>query len=243
MVDIHCHILPRMDDGASDMEEALAMARMAAISGVTDLVATPHFPGRRESMALLPKLKERYEALSAAIARQEISLTLHRGAEILCTGETVELAEENLLPTIGDTRYLLTEFYFDESRSVMDAILEGIAAAGYIPVVAHPERYDDIQRDPLFLQRWFHQGYVLQMNKGSILGAFGSRVRHTAEIMMRTGLAHLIASDAHSAERRTPHMGRLMEWMDHYLDPQYARILLEENPHRLIRGDIMRPAD
>ena len=243
MVDIHCHILPYMDDGAADLEESLAMAHMAALSGVTDIVATPHFPGRRKSLELLPKLTKEWQNLSTAIAEAGIPLTLHRGAEILCTPEAVEMAQEKLLPTLGDTPYLLTEFYFDEHFTPMDAMLRDIAAAGYIPVVAHPERYDAIQRDPLLAQRWFRRGYVLQMNKGSVLGAFGSHVRRTADILLDAGLVHLIASDAHSATRRTTHMEGLHQWMAHYLDPAYARILLEENPRRLIRGKSMCPVE
>ena len=243
MVDIHCHILHRFDDGSSSLEESLAMARMAAASGVTDIVATPHFPGQRSSLRRIGKLLERYEELSQAIARENIPLTLHPGAEILCMADTVDLAAQKLLPTIGDTNYFLTEFYFDERYSFMDEMLSALASAGYTPVVAHPERYDAIQEDPLVLDRWFRRGYVLQLNKGSALGAFGSRVQTAARTILDAGLAHVIASDAHSARHRTPHMGPIKEWMEHHLDADYARILLEENPSRLIRGEGMVPVE
>ena len=241
MVDIHCHILPRMDDGASSLEESLAMARMAADSGVTDIVATPHFPGRKDSLRLLPKLIDRYTALTTAIEEEEIPVKIHLGAEILCMSDTAYLASQKLLPTIGETRYFLTEFMFDESYDAMDAMLGDIAALGYIPVVAHPERYDAIRRNPLAVQKWFRQGYVLQLNKGSALGAFGSGVRTTAEILLEAGLVHLVASDAHSARHRTPHMGMLRDWMEHHVHHHYAHILLEDNPGRLLRGEAMRP--
>ena len=243
MVDIHCHILPRFDDGSSSLDESLAMARMAVQSGVTDIVATPHFPGQESSLRQIGKLLDRYEELSQAIAREGIPLTLHPGAEILCMADTVDLAARKLLPTIGDTPYFLTEFFFDEHYSFMDEMLQSLAKAGYIPVVAHPERYDAIQREPLILDRWFRRGYVLQLNKGSLLGAFGSRVRRTAHAIVDAGLAHVIASDAHSASHRTPHMGPLTDWLEHHLEPGYARILTEENPRRLIRGETMVPVE
>ena len=243
MVDIHCHILPRFDDGSSSLEESLAMARMAVQSGVTDIVATPHFPGQRSSLRRIGTLLERYESLSRAIAEEGIPLTLHPGAEILCMADTVDLAAQKLLPTIGDTSYFLTEFYFDEHYSFMDEMLQALSEAGYIPVVAHPERYDAIGREPLLLERWFQRGYVLQLNKGSLLGAFGSRVRHTAHTIVDAGLVHIIASDAHSASHRTPHMGPLKQWLEHHLVPGYARILVEDNPSRLIRGESMVPVE
>ena len=243
MIDIHCHILPRLDDGASTMEEALEMARMAADSGVTDIVATPHFPGTEESLAERRRITARWQALSDAIEQAEIPLKLHPGAEILCTPETPHLAARGLLPSINGTRYLLTEFPFDTPFAQMDALLQGIADAGYVPVVAHPERYDAIHQEPFRVERWFRREYVLQMNKGSILGAFGSRVGHTADLLLDAGLVHLIASDAHSAHRRTPHMGPLKEWLRHNLDRDYARILLEENPRRLLKDQPMVPVE
>lgn len=243
MVDIHCHILHRFDDGSSSLEESLAMARMAAQSGVTDIVATPHFPGQRASLRRIGRLLQRYEELSEAISREKIPLTIHPGAEILCMEDTVELAQKKLLPTIGDTGYFLTEFYFDEDFAFMDRMLQALSDAGYVPVVAHPERYDAIQRDPMLIDRWFRRGYVLQLNKGSVLGAFGSRVQHTARTILDAGLAHLIASDAHSASHRTPHMEQLNQWLEAHLDADYVRILTEENPRRLIRGETMVPVE
>lgn len=241
MIDIHCHILPDFDDGASTPEEALDMARMAADSGVTGIVVTPHFPGRADSLRQLPELMDKFHALNEAIRREEIPLTLTPGAEILCLPETPALARRQLLPTIGDTSYVLTEFFFNESFSYMDNILQDIAGNGYRPVVAHPERYMAIQRDPLLLDKWFREGFVLQLNKGSLLGYFGSRVRNTGTTLIEMGLAHLIASDAHSAVRRTPHMLSLTRWVTQHCSPDYADILLHRNPGRLLENQEMVP--
>lgn len=241
MVDIHCHILHRFDDGSASLEESLAMARMAADSGVTDIVATPHFTGEAASLRRMPRLLERYQTLSDAIGQEGIPLTLHPGAEILCTPETPRLAGKGMLPTIGQSHYCLTEFYFDEDFQFMHHTLQAIAAAGYRPVVAHPERYRAIQQQPLVLDRWFRRGYVLQLNKGSILGAFGIRVQQAAAEILDAGLAHIIASDAHSAKHRTPHMGPLLDWIEQDLDQDYARILLQENPARILQDRSMVP--
>ena len=243
MVDIHCHILHQYDDGSSSLSESLEMARMAAGTGVTDIAVTPHFTGRTASLQDLPTLADRFRELTQAIRREQIPITLHRGAEILCTEETVQLAEEKRLPTIGSTRYFLTEFYFDEDLDFMDEMLFRLSKAGYTPIVAHPERYDAIQYDPRILEHWFHRGYVIQLNKGSILGAFGRRAERTAHGILRAGLAHVIASDAHSASHRTPHMEGINRWLDHHLDAEYARILMEENPRRIIKGEPLVPVE
>ena len=236
MIDIHCHILPEFDDGAASPEEAIAMAYMAVETGVTAIVATPHFPGKSSSLQHIGALLDRYEWLSRAVSAHRLPLKIYPGAEILCLPETPALAEQRVLPTIGDTSYLLTEFFFDESFSRMDSRLRAIADCGYIPVVAHPERYHAIQSDPSLLKRWAENGYVLQLNKGSILGSFGLDPQDAALAALDMKLASLIASDAHSATRRTPHMGALQEWLDENCDSDYASILLNRNPARLLAG-------
>ena len=239
MIDIHCHILPDIDDGASDLEESLEMARMAYMSGVTDIAATPHFRGQMESVELREVIRKRLTLLQTALGQEEIPLRLHEGAEILCLPETPELAARGLLPTLGQTNYVLTEFYFDESFTFMDDILSEIAACGYRIVVAHPERYGVIQHNPRLLERWARMGYVLQLNKGSVLGSFGHRAENAAHDILGLELAHLFASDAHSSHARTPHMGALTGWTEEYCDPELAHILLTENPRRLLQGKSM----
>ena len=241
MIDIHCHILPNFDDGAASLEESLAMARMAASSGVTGIVATPHFPGDAESFRRLGALMGRYQRLEQQIRQEGLNLKLFPGAEILCLPETPQLAAKKVLPTIGDTDYLLVEFNFGESQSYMNEMLEALAQAGYRPVVAHPERYRAVQMNLQLLRSWFDLGYVLQLNKGSVLGAFGGRVQQTGDQMLAEGLAHVIASDAHGTDRRTPHMGALMQWLDSHCEPEYVRILTQLNPARLIQGKDMVP--
>lgn len=243
MVDIHCHILPGFDDGSPDIDESLAMARMAASSGVTAIVATPHFPGEAASLQRLDALVGKYGQLVRAVEQAGLPLKLYPGAEILCLPETPRLAARQALPTIGNTSYLLAEFYFNESAGYMSQMLDALAEAGYHPVVAHPERYRAVQLDPGLAEQWFLQGYILQLNKGSVLGAFGTRVQQTANRILDGGYAHLIASDAHGSVRRTPHIGALRQWMEGRVEPAYAQVLLERNPARLVEGRPMVPPD
>ena len=243
MIDIHCHILPSIDDGSGSLSESVAMARLAVASGVTDIVATPHFTGDPESLALLPKILSRYDRLSQVLRQQGIPLTLYPGAEILCTPRTVSLAQKQQLPTIDSTNYLLTEFYFNETGEYMDGILASLAACGYRPVVAHPERYDAVQNSPELLEKWFFRGHIIQLNKGSFLGAFGPDVQQTAEDILRAGLAHIIASDAHSSRRRTTDMIPLRDALREICPERYIQVLLEDNPMRLIRNQDMVPTE
>lgn len=243
MTDIHCHILPGFDDGAADMAEALAMIRVAQQCGVTDIAVTPHFTGERKSLGLLNRMYVRYERLVHAVRAEGLNVRLYPGAEILCLPQTVELAREHLLPSLGNTNYVLCEFYFDTPFEEMDSILDGIAAQGYRPVVAHPERYEQIQMDPRGVEAWFAKGFIIQLNKGSILGAFGYRIQKTAEWILNGGLAHVVASDAHSIGRRTPDMHPLRDHLMEKYPPTYVQVLTQYNPGRILRGLEMFPPE
>ena len=238
MTDIHCHILPYTDDGAESMEDALEMARMAAESGVTHLIATPHcnLPYTEEKNFVSVSLMDRFLDLQARIKRAGIPLSLYPGCEVLCTPDVPALIRQGKLLTLANSNYLLVEFFFDESLSYMDDMLRAIAAEGLTPVIAHPERYDSIQRTPHIIERWFRSGYIIQLNKGSILGRLGRHAQHTADWILSHGLAHVVASDAHSPVMRTPDMIRLREYLLDFFDPEYAEILLDLNPSRILNG-------
>jgi len=241
VIDVHCHILPNVDDGAASFEEAMVMARLAVDSGVRAIAATPHFYGNRESLEQIPVILNRLEALQARIDKEGLELKLYPGVEVLSTPETPKLAAQRLLPTIGQGKYFLTEFFFDESIAFMDETLEQIASLGYTPLVAHPERYFAVQKNLRTVHRWFREGYAIQVNKGSILGSLGSRSEAAAQELLAMGFVHMISSDAHHADRRTPHMAEVRELCGAELGREYTHILLTENPCRVIEGKALVP--
>lgn len=238
MIDIHCHLLPQVDDGAADPETALLMARMAVASGVDTIIATPHcnLPGAEQKNYRTLELAGRITALQKAITAEKLGLTILPGAEVLCTPEVPELLRQRKLPTLAESRYLLVEFYFDEDLHYMDDSLCAIAAEGIVPVIAHPERYGAVQQMPRVIDRWFHEGRVIQLNKGSILGRLGRRAEQTAQWILAHGLAHAVASDAHSDQVRTPQMSELREHLEENCGIAYTALLLEENPLRICKN-------
>lgn len=242
MIDIHCHILPDFDDGAADLPESLAMAHAACSCGITDIIVTPHFPGKESTLEQIPKIISRFQELENAISAEHLPLRLHPGAEILCLPQTPRMARQGRLPTLGNTNYLLCEFYFNETYAQMDGILRDLADCGYRIVVAHPERYGAIQKNPLLAEEWFRRGYVLQLNKGSLTGAFGQTVQRAAQQLLSQGLYHLVASDAHGANTRTVDMRLVRQLLEKRCPKAYARILLEKNPQRLLQGEDMTPS-
>lgn len=238
MTDIHCHILPASDDGAENMAEALAMARMAEDCGVETIIATPHcgIPGAEQNNFISRELYDRFVAFKEALGAAGIGVRLKAGAEIFCTEETPRLLREGRLLTLASSDYLLTEFYFDMPGAYMDHLLARIAAEGVCPVVAHPERYEAVQRDPEIAVNWRRAGYALQMNKGSVLGRFGRAAAQTSFRLLQEGAFQLVASDAHGVYSRTTDMTDIRFFLEDYFSEEYARGLLAENPRRVLEN-------
>ena len=237
MTDLHCHILPGVDDGAASLSDALQMARMAAESGVKAIVATPHcnLPYAGRPNYLDADLLTRVVELRSQIEQAGIPLRLYAGAEVFCTPDLPELLAQDQLMTIAGSHYLLIEFYFDESVDFMDQCIRSVSARGNIPVIAHPERYEAVQSVPDIVERWFATGCIIQLNKGSILGNLGRRAQICADWILSRGLAHVVASDAHTPRIRTPHMYEISHYLEDRCGPGYTRILLSTNPGKIVR--------
>lgn len=237
MVDLHCHILPQVDDGSQSLSQSLAMASLAVESGTDTIVATPHcgLPGGSGNF-WSPDMKEKFRALALALREAELPLRLLPGMEFFGGSDLRDLWREGKLLPLAGSRYLLTEFYFDESLSYMEEVFKQAVSCGLTPVAAHPERYQAVQRQPERIEDWFRQGYIIQLNKGSILGDLGSHAEGTAWELLSHGLAHAVASDAHSHLRRTPDMGRVRRLLEGELGRGYTALLLEGNPRRIIEN-------
>ena len=240
MIDIHCHMLPGVDDGADSLDTSLLMASMAAESGTDTIVVTPHcnIPGERSNYPTRDLL-ERFIELREAINAAQIPLRILAGTEVFCTFDIAELIRNKRVLTLASSRYILTEFAFNEDSIEMNSRLEQIFAEGLTPVIAHPERYNAVQRDRTLPERWFAAGYIMQINKDSVLGNLGQRAKRAAELMLAQGLAHIAASDAHGIYSRTTELERLREHISLNYSEEYAQILLEENPRRIIENKPM----
>ncbi len=237
MIDIHTHVLPGVDDGSQSMEDSLELLAIAAESGVDTLVVTPHcnIPDEFDNYAS-PELLERFRQLDRERREAGIPIRLCRGMEIFATPELPELLQSGRVWTLNDTRYFLMEFAFQEDPDYCRDILRRCRELDYLPIIAHPERYDFIQDDPDIAYEWCTSGYGLQLNKGSILGRFGSEPREMAHLLLRHGLAACVASDAHSPIQRSTYMAELKEYLTDELGESYTRLLLDENPARILSG-------
>lgn len=238
MIDLHSHILPGLDDGAADLETALQMAELAVDSGVTVLVATPHFAAfAPQSHCRADLVMQAVSDFRQALQQNNIPLDVLPGIEIFGTPQVRPLLNRGELMGLAGTRHPLIEFPFSGYASQATELLDILCRDGWQPVIAHPERYLYIQEDPTLLNLWVEMGCLLQINKGSLLGRFGPREGALAYALVQRGFAFAVASDAHSSSFRTTWMGEAQGFLVEEFSAHTAHTLLTANPRRLLSGD------
>lgn len=181
MIDIHCHIYPGIDDGSGNISDSIEMARLAASSGTRGIVVTPHcnIPGANPNY-WNAGLQAGLDNLQNELNNRMIPITLFSGQEIFMGSGIIELLNENKLVTINHSRYLLVEFSMQESSQAAYHKIRQITASGYVPVIAHPERYGFVIENSDSIYKIKDIGGLIQVNKGSLKGFFGSRAKKAA---------------------------------------------------------------
>ncbi|MFI4978134.1 MAG: tyrosine-protein phosphatase [Solirubrobacterales bacterium] len=204
MIDLHCHVLPGIDDGPDSIEGSLALARAAAAAGTRTLVATPHvsynYPNDAATIARL------VDELNGRLAADAVTLEVRPGAEIAMTRLADIEPEELSRLGLGTGRWLLVEPPFTPVATGLDSVLLDLQRRGHRILLAHPERCHAFHRDPGMLAALVRSGVLTSITAGSLVGRFGGEVRRFALELMRDGLVHNVASDAHDHAQRPPGM-------------------------------------
>ncbi len=239
MIDIHCHIMPGVDDGADSYDEALTMAQEAFEAGTRIMAVTPHYLNASQCKHRYSKaqLAEKYRLLKEHLEREDCRLKLCLGAEHFGVTDIASYAEENKLIPLNGSHYVLIEFDFDDEPQRVEYVLSQLTEANYIPVIAHPERYYFLQEEPRMVYSYLDLGCLLQINKGSPLGRYGAAEKDLAMWLLKNRLPHAVASDCHSPFQRTPDMGELHEIISINVGDGYAHTLFEENPLKILKDE------
>lgn len=241
MIDLHCHLLPGLDDGPTDVAGSLEMARAAVESGTTTMVATPHIDNR---WGVRPReVARRAEDLASVLAGEGIALELLTGGE-LALSRLADLAPDELDEMqLGDGPYLLVESSLSPLAGDFDMLILRVLERGQPVLLAHPERSPLFQREPERLRRLVDAGVLVSITAGSIDGRFGTAVRRFTLEILREELAHDVASDSHDAARRPPGLAEALGRAEPEL-PGLARQsdwLTRLAPGAILAGDALPP--
>jgi protein-tyrosine phosphatase len=229
MVDIHCHILPAIDDGPAELSESLEMAEIAVADGITHIVATPHIKGEMHSPEFLD---ERVRNFNDKLQRIYSPLQVLRGADVSAVLPPEVLARY----TINSGPYFLLEFPHSHLPLNADEMVFKMLLAGLRPIITHPERNPSIIRDPELLFRLTEAGCLVQVTAGSLTGDFGADARNCALYLLKKRQVHFLATDAHSATHRRPVLSAAVKEATAVIGPLEAFRLVTTNPAAVIAG-------
>jgi len=233
VIDIHCHILPGIDDGPPDMQESVEMARIAAGDGITKIVATPHI---RNTLHPVSSIRDNIERLNKRLAELAIPVEIVQGADVYA------MLDVSLLRgyTINNTPYILIEFPHTHLPQRMKEVLFSMMVQGYRPIITHPERNASVLKDPRVLFGLINGGVLAQVTADSITGTFGVDIQECSRYLLKKNLVKFIATDAHSSRYRRPVLSQGLREAGKIIGIDKAFELVNENPEAVLRGRPLR---
>ena len=243
MIDIHCHILPGIDDGAETIEESLEMARIALEDGTTTIVATPHqqngvYTNSAES------IRQHVETLRMALKEENIPLEILPGADVHIDVNTVEKIKSGEIMTVNQTgRYFLLEFPAHTIPPNIEKITFDLLLKNITPILTHPERIAEVQENPQRIYDLVASGVLSQITAMSLSGGFGGRARKCAKTLLQHNLAHIIASDAHSTSSRPPVLSEGVKSAAKIVGEEFATAMVSSIPQQIITGEVVPHLD
>ncbi len=240
LVDIHCHLLPGIDDGSSDLAESLEMARIAVANGIGTIITTPHQLGNFGHNQG-NDIRRRVADLQRALDDARVPLRVLPGADVRIEADMVDrLVTGDVLTLADHRRHVLLELPH-ELYIPLEGLLAGLSRRGIVGILSHPERNRGILGQPSLLGPLVDAGCLMQVTAGSLCGTFGHESQLLAESMLAGGLVHFVATDAHGAQKRRPLMRRAYDRVVELTSQEMANELCGHNPACIAEGQPVRP--
>lgn len=243
MIDLHCHLLPNIDDGPSSLDEALRMARMAVENGVTKVVLTPHIhPGRYDNN--IDSITAAFEEFKNVLKQAHIPLALNMAAEVRIGPEVIPLIEKHQIPWLGNLngyQLLLLEFPHSHIPVGSENFVKWCLARKIRPVIPHPERNKDVIRDLHKIKPFVEMGCLLQITAGALTGVFGYYAKRRARQLLKKGWVSFLGSDAHNTLRRIPNLEPGRKVAQAIIGEEASWKLVRDNPESILTGAINVP--
>jgi protein-tyrosine phosphatase len=236
VIDLHCHMLPGIDDGAPDRQTAVAMARCAVADGITVTACTPHiYPGMYENTR--EGIARAIAAFEQVLEEEGIPLKLVIGADTHLAPDLLESLRAGRVPTLNDSRYLLLEPPHHSVPPRFEESVFQLRAAGIVPVITHPERLSWIESHYPVFERLVHGGAWMQITSGALTGRFGKRPKYWGERMLDEGLAHILATDSHHIDRRPPLLAEGRDAAAQRVGAEEAERMVSTRPQAILNDE------
>ncbi len=240
MVDIHAHILPGIDDGSRSMDESIEILRKAQSCGVTDIIVTPHYIAGSNYIVNNVDKRNLLQSLKRELKKRNIDIKLYLGNEVFVENNMLELKEKGEISTLHNSNYLLFELPLNYEFNGVEDVIFNLRCKKIIPIIAHPERYTYLKKNPSLVKDLIDAGAYLQSNIGSFLGVYGKEAKELAILFLKHNMITFIGSDIHRRNHNYyERIDELKSVLKKYITEEEINNLLGENARKVLNKEII----
>jgi len=233
MIDIHSHLIPKIDDGSGSVEETVKMIEEARQAGFTDIILTSHY--MEEYYEPEGEIIELWtQQLQNVIDNEPIDVKLYSGNEVYITENVIELLKNNKINTLANSRYLLMELPLNSNVKYAYEVIFHLKSLGIIPIIAHPERYSYVQNNLEEVKKLIEQGCLIQCNFASIIGLYGREAKKTIQKLLKQDLVHFLGSDCHKPNTIYKNMNKIMKELNKTISREQIMKITVKNPKMIL---------
>ncbi len=237
MKDLHTHLLYGIDDGSKSLEESIKLLKQLRASGIREIMLTPHYIENSKYMCNNKDKKKLLDDLKKAAKENNIDVSLYLGNEVFYTSHFIELIEKKEISTLNNSKYLLFEFPMHSYYSGGGEIISKIISKGYVPILAHPERYEEFQEKPDLAEEYLRMGLLLQGNSTSLFGKYGRKPKKLLKYYIKKGWISFLGTDTHhdykyntkKLEKKLLHLNNNKEYVHDLLEGNFDRVVNNED--------------
>ena len=236
LTDIHCHVLPQVDDGSKNMETSIEMLRQMYDEGIRRVIVTPHYH-KGHMDADIDTVRSRFHELEEACGAdpKTAGIELYLGCELYYYPSAISWLQEGVISTMAGSDYVLTEFAFTLDKHSIEDGITNLINAGYLPIIAHIERYENLVGDLDFVSGLIEKGAYVQINSEALDAPY--KVRKFAKKLLKNHMVHFVATDAHGVHHRTPKLAAAAQYIAKHYGEEYCTRLFSENPSRILENE------
>lgn len=236
MIDFHSHIVYDVDDGLATIEDAIQIIKEAKNVGFDKIILTPHYMKGCYEVSV-NQIKVKIEELQKKCKEQNINITLYQANEIYITEDMPKLLQENLVSSINGSRYVLFELPMNFEVPNLLKIIENLIEKGNIPIIAHPERYSYIQKQPCKVFELIKQGVLFQANYGSVIGQYGKETKKTVKQLLKSNSIHFLGTDVHKTDYIYQNIDKIKYQLRKIIKEEQIEELTTKNAEKVIRNE------
>ena len=238
MIDFHNHIIFGVDDGAKDIQQSIKMLKEAEEAGITDVILTPHYMEEYYEVGA-KAIQKRIEIINQEKEKNNINVVLHQSNEIYITSDIVSLLKKKRVSTVAKSKYVLMETPMMQEPMNFKQVIYDLKSNGYIPIIAHPERYAYVQEEPKIVYDLIQEGVLFQSNIGSIMGLYGSDAKKTLKKLLKHNMVHFLGSDSHRPDTVYPKLEKALKKIEKIVPEEDFKKITYEHAKAVLGGTVI----